>query len=142
MKLNIIFTEENHIDNYQNVLLSSRTYKEEIENLPRKSCEHIIITDAINRIEYDEALEIITKCADSLREDGQITISIVDFDTLCSAYCSGDLPIETTNGLIVNTKCVLEYSTILGLLGKNGIKIISSKTDSLLYLIDGAKDAI
>ena len=95
MKLNIIFTEENTIGNYQNILLTSKTYTQEIDELPKKSCEHIIITDAINRIEKDKALEIILKCVNLLKLGGEITISMVDFDTFCSSYCSGYLDEET-----------------------------------------------
>ena len=141
MKLNIIFNDENAVGNYQNITLSSKSYQSDLKEIPQKSCEEIIITDAINRIEESEALEVIQLCLPSLKIGGEIIINIVDFDTLCSASSSGQISHNTLNQLISTSKCVIEYNHVLAMFIQNNIKLVSSKTNNLLYTIDGKKDA-
>jgi len=141
MKLNIIFKDENAIGNYQNIALNSKTHQSELEEIPQQSCEEIIITDAINRIEEGEALNVIQLCASKLKIGGQIILTIVDFNTLCAAQSSGQINHDTFNSIISTSKCVIEYSYILQFFLENNIKLISSQTANLLYTIDGKKDA-
>jgi len=141
MKLNITFNDDKDIGNYTNIHLSSKTYKQELQEVPKESCEHILITDAINRVEESEAIEVIDLSLRCLKNGGNVTISMVDFNTLCTAHSSGNIDHEIMNGIVSTSQCVIEYPVILQAFSKHSVKLVSSKSTSLLYTIDGNKDA-
>lgn len=143
MNLNINYDDKDIvIDGYVNVSLNSKTYTQELSEIPRCSCDHIVISDAINRVSPNEVDDIFLKCLESLAVNGKITIKVLDFKALCISYLSGDLESGLVTKIISETVSIIELDKIVELLIKHQITIESQVTSSMGILIHGAKHAV
>ncbi len=143
MNLNIHYDDkDNVIDGYTNISLTSKTYTQELSEIPRCSCNHVVISDAINRVRPDEVDNIFLKCLESLAVNGRITIQVLDFKALCISYLSGDLESGLVTKIISETISIIELDKIIELLTKYQITIESQVASSMGMLIHGVKNAV
>jgi|AACY02.5.fsa_nt_gi hypothetical protein len=143
MNLNINYdNKENAIDGYTNISLSSKTYTQELAEIPKCSCDHIIISDAVNRIDPMEVDNMFTQCLEALAYGGKISIQILDFKSLCVSYLSGSLEAGLLTKIISVTSSVIEIDKIFELLMKFKVTPTSQIKDSLGITIHGVKNEV
>ncbi len=143
MNLNINYdNKENAIDGYTNISLSSKTYTQELSEIPKCSCDHIIISDAVNRIDPMELDNVFTQCLQALAYGGKISIQVLDFKALCVSYISGNLEAGLLTKIVSETSSVIEIDKIFELLIKFNITPQSQLKDSLGVTIHGVKNEV
>ena len=143
MNLNINYdNKENAIDGYTNISLSSKTYTQELSEIPQCSCDHIIISDAVNRINPAEVDSVFTQCLQALAYGGKISIQVLDFKALCVSYMSGTLEVGLLTKIISETSSVIEIDRIFELLIKSNVTPQSQLKDSLGITIHGVKNEV
>ena len=143
MNLNINYDDtDNKIDGYVNLSLNSKTYTQELSEIPRCSCDHIIISDGINKVNVDEVDFVLTQCLGSLAVGGKITIQTLDFKGLCVSYLSGNLDSGLVTKIISETSSIIELDNIVELLSKYNVMMEAQVAHSMGVLIHGVKNAV
>lgn len=143
MNLNINYSpEENEIVGYINVSLKNKTYLQDIKDLPVESCDNVIISDALNRVDKEKALEILNECCSRLAINGKISIQILDLKYLSVSVISGSLDSKSINDIIGTTQCILGISDIKDALNKHRITLVSHSIKHMTTLVDGVKNEV
>ena len=143
MNLNINYNkQENEISGYTNISLSDKMYLQQLGEIPVQSCDHVMISDCLNRVDEEEAKDIINKSCSVLAINGKISIQLLDFKYFCVSFLSGSLDNNATNSIVGSTQSVLEIPQVKEILHSNQIKIVNHTIQHMTTLIDGVKNAI
>ena len=143
MNLNINYRpEENQVGGYTNISLSDKTYLQKLEELPVESCDHIMISDCLNRVDQEEAVDILNKSCKMLAINGKISVQCLDLKYFCVSFLSGSIDNKSTNDIISNTKSILGIPEVKEILNSHQIGLVSHSIQNMTTLIDGVKNEV
>jgi hypothetical protein len=88
----------------------------------------------------EEVAPLLELISSRIRTNGEISISVMNFDAIATNYINGLLGDEDASNLIKNCRCVLSVPEIVEVLEQEGIKIYSIVNENNFCLIDGHRN--
>lgn len=123
MNLNITWDEQHDIDNYINVHVSDSDYLEKIKKIPDAGCKIVHISEQVYMLDYQQAIDVLYLGSKKLRMNGRISVSVINFDLLCTDYLSGSLESEHLSQLLSSVRCNVRYDEVSKLFRQNNITL-------------------
>jgi len=140
MKLNIISDNTQQIANYNNVVVQDN--KLDLQNIVSNSCEEIIVSGALDKLEYLSSLDALTNIIQKLRLGGKLVITGIDIKCLSRLIMSEKISIEEYNQVIADVKCLHTVLNIRKKLLSFGLDIETDFINGYSYSISAnRKDA-
>lgn len=130
MKLHILYNKKHEINNYVNLLVEENGV--DLRDVIANSCDEIIISEALDYIQYKYINYVLEDIVHRLRLGGKIIITGIDIKALSRLVVSELVSIEQYNDIIMNIKSLNTILNIRALL-------VSYNLDIELDLINGYK---
>ena len=116
MNLHLTHKEELGISGFHNVLVTSNDMHDVLNEIPTASCKNIIVSSCLHTLDYDNAIETLSKTISKLRSGGQFNITCLDFENLFMDYEYGKVSGEQINKIIKTASSVIRISEVKELL--------------------------
>ena len=111
MKLNVTNDDKKFISGCININI--KDYEEKIfEEIPQSSCEMVIITQCLGELAYHKCHEFLTKCANRVRANGTLSISVIDTESIFISYLNGGVDSREMSE-ILEKSCALDTSYLI-----------------------------
>ena len=140
MKLQINYSANKNIQGFTNLNILSPSISTEISDIAPLSCETVIASECLQMLVKEEVAPLLELISSRIRTNGEISISVMNFDAIATNYINGLLGDEDASNLIQNCRCVLSVPEIVEVLEKEGIKIYSIVNENNFCLIDGHRN--
>lgn len=128
----------------KNYVLSDQTNIDirNLDTIPNFSANHILIS-FLNRLEKQQSTKLIQALCNKLQNTGKLTISLLDFDQLISAYLNQTLKLDDIIVYTKNLECFIDKAEILAMFHKNShFAIDSIKYDDIYTIYTISRTAI
>ncbi len=143
MNLNINYEKtENEIKGYTNISLSSKTYLEELNEIPLCSCNNILANDSLNRLPPEETLKVLNTILQLVAIGGKVSLQILDFKSLATSYLSGDVEPQTISNIVGATKSIIEINDLINIFTAHNVKVEFFTQKGASVIFNGVKNAI
>lgn len=139
MNLHLTY-KDNNIENFINLDLRSDKYEAQLQQIPRSSCENVIISESINALTYIKAKEILVETVQKLRKGGTISIVSLDFDAISTNYINGNIEAEYLGNILSNINCVIPNHELLNIVKHHGINIVTIQKKDFLIVVHGSRE--
>lgn len=140
MKLQINYSANKDIQGFTNLNILSPSISTEISDIAPLSCETVIVSECLQMLVKEEVAPLLELISSRIRTNGEISISVMNFDAIATNYINGLLGDEDASNLIKNCRCVLSVPEIVEVLEQEGIKIYSIVNENNFCLIDGHRN--
>lgn len=137
MNLNITYSDEKYIQNFTNINILRKTYNEELDSIAGASCKTIIVSEAIQMLEFDSVKTVLSHILSKMRQNGKITLTVVDMDRVLNFYQSGQLDDATMSNIIKDIRSVMSIDFIVQSMLNVGILIESIEKKDFFVTIHG-----
>lgn len=128
-------TQENIPEGFDFIQVKDETILEELSKIPTNGCENLICDSALEGVAYQNFQQVFAAIASKVRSEGFMQIIGVDIDSVCEKVVNGEISIEEFNALKVNTKTLLNATTITSLLKNFGLDLLQTSKQHMFYKI-------
>jgi hypothetical protein len=137
MKLNIISDQTQQIANYINLVVENNEL--DLQKIVSNSCEEIIVSGSLDKLDYTSSLEALTNIIQKLRLGGKIIINGVDAKCLSRMVVSERISIEEYNEIITDVKSLHTVLNIRNKLLSFGLNIETDFINGYSYNISASR---
>jgi hypothetical protein len=134
MKLHITNDEKNKITGIENIVVKNNSI-EELQTIIDNSCTFIFLDNAMDCMDYENAVKTIFDTIRKVRLGGELVIKGICFDKISSLYVSGELDVEEVNKKLCSLKSFQNYANIVTALENSGFQIGTISHAGLFYEI-------
>ena len=139
MNLNITWDQQHDIDNYTNVHVSDSDYLENIKKIPDAGCKIVHMSEQVYMLDYQKAIDVLYLGVKKLRMNGRISVSVINFDLLCTDYLSGSLDSAHLSQFLSNVRCNVRYDEVAQLFYKNNITLQGLDAAEYYQILHGSR---
>ena len=140
MRLLITADKESSLDGFQTLLVDDKESYKDIDRVVDSSCTMIVVESAADNLEYEQAVELLTKTFRKVRLNGTVILRGVSFDHVCGLYKANELNIEGVNKELFKYKSVQDYRNIIYILDSNNFTVDTVTFQGLLYEIKAIRN--
>lgn len=137
MNLNITYSDDKNIQNYANINILKKDYEEELNAISGASCENIIISECIQMLEFAHNKNLFINALSKLRSNGNITLTMIDWEKVLLLHNSGDLSDEAMSNIIKDVKSVLALDFVINSMINSGVAIRSIEKKDFFITLNG-----
>ena len=141
MNLHITYSDAKELSGFTNinVMKGKEEYTQELDSVPTSSCNKVIISEALQLIRSDEAMDVLSKSISKLRIKGTINATVSDFDRICTDFLSGNLKLEQLNNYLPNLNSVIALSEVRKLLAQRNIDVEKIEPREYFLVFNGVR---
>jgi len=141
MNLHITYSDKKHMSGFTNIDITKNkeTYMKELDAVPTSSCNAVIISEALQLIGGEDALEVLNKSISKIRIKGTIDVSISDFERVCIDFTSGNLQLEQLNKFLPSLNSIIALSEVKKLLARRNVNIEKIEQREYFLVFNGVR---
>ena len=140
MKVHVVTKNEEHIGGYERVEVANG--KLELERFSDNECMHILASDALDELSYENVKKFLASARQKLRMEGSVVVGGVDMRLLARHIINGSISTEDANQTLFNKKSCSDVSLVSDMLAELGLIIMSTRISGIHYEIEASRKSL
>ena len=140
MKVHVVTTKEEHVGGYERVEVSNGQI--DLEKFSDNECMHILASDALDELGYEDVKKFLTTVRKKLRMQGSAVVGGVDIRLLSRHIINGSINTEQANQTLFNKKSCHDVNLVSSILSDLGLNIISTRISGIHYEIEASRPGL
>lgn len=129
MKLQIVKTDDEKIENYQHIQCYGTPL--DLSSIADNECEEILAGDLLDMYTIDMLPALVQQLVSKLRIGGRIVLGGTEFSVLAKHIVNGGFTAEAVSNIIASKKSLTDISIIKNALKQLGLNILSTSISGI-----------
>ena len=129
MKLQIVKTDDEKIENYQHIQCYGTPL--DLSSVADNECEEILAGDLLDMYTIDMLPALVQQLVSKLRIGGKIVLGGTEFSVLAKHIVNGGFTAEAVSNIIASKKSLTDISIIKNALKQLGLNILSTSISGI-----------
>jgi len=129
MKLQIVKTDDEKIENYQHIQCYGTPL--DLSSIADNECEEILAGDLLDMYTIDMLPALVQQLVSKLRIGGKIVLGGTEFSVLAKHIVNGGFTAEAVSNIIASKKSLTDISIIKNALKQLGLNILSTSISGI-----------
>ena len=137
MKVQIVQTDEEHIDGYEKVKIDNG--KIDLEKYSDNECSFILACECLDSMSYNEVKGFLLIARQKMRLGSSLVVGGTDIRLFARAIINGSISVEDANNMLNQKKSCADVNYVSKILEDIGLSVVSTTVAGVHYEIEASR---
>jgi len=140
MKIQILHNDNQKISGYESININNPNISEILSQITPACCTSIVINESLNYTKDNSSNNILQDIMSKLRKNGEIKVSILDFENWAVEYLKNTSILSIINDCLPDVQRIVDKNSIIEAANVFGISFYSIKKKNSMIIFEGIRN--